>query len=48
MPQEPDLDDLLRDDIMQLMLRSARVTGDELRQQLAAVVRRPRQGKSED
>ena len=48
MSQEPDLEELLRDDIMQLMMRSARVTGDELRRQLAAVTRRSRQGKSED
>ena len=39
MTNEPDLEDLLRDDIMAPVLRSAHVTADDLRRQLAAVVR---------
>lgn len=39
MTNEPDLDDLLRDDIMAPVLRSAHVTPDDLRRQLAAAVR---------
>ena len=44
MTNEPDLEDLLRDDIMAPVLRSAHVTPDDLRRQLAAVVR----GKDRD
>jgi hypothetical protein len=39
MTNEPDLEDLLRDDIMEPVLRSAHVTADDLRRQLAAAVR---------
>ena len=40
MTNEPDLEDLLRDDIMAPVLRSAGVTPDDLRRQLAAAVLR--------
>ena len=39
MTNEPDLEDLLRDDIMAKVLRSAHVTPDDLRHQLAAALR---------
>lgn len=39
MTNEPNLEDLLRDDIMAPVLRSAHVTPDDLRRQLAAAVR---------
>ncbi|HEY1506499.1 MAG TPA: hypothetical protein VGF92_19510 [Stellaceae bacterium] len=39
MTNEPDLEDLLSDDIMAPVLRSAHVTPDDLRRQLAAAVR---------
>jgi len=39
MKNETDLEDLLRDDIMAPVLRSAHLTPDDLRRQLAAVVR---------
>lgn len=39
MINEPNLEDLLRDDIMAPVLRSAHVTPDDLRRQLAAAVR---------
>ena len=39
MTNEPDLEDLLRDEIMAPVLRSAHVTADDLRRQLAAAVR---------
>ncbi len=38
MTNEPDLEDLLRDDIMKPVLRSAHVTADDLRRQLTAAV----------
>ena len=39
MRNEPDLEDLLLDDIMAPVLRSAHVTPDDLRRQLAAALR---------
>jgi hypothetical protein len=45
MTNEPDLEDLLRDDIMAPVLRSARVTADDLRRQLTAAVRGAALGK---
>jgi hypothetical protein len=44
MTNEPNLEDLLRDDIMTPVLRSANVTPDELRRQLLAAVRRASRG----
>jgi hypothetical protein len=40
MGHEPDLEDLLDDDIMDPVLRSAHVTRDDLRRQLSRVARR--------
>ena len=45
MTNEPDLEDLLRDEIMVPVLRSAHVTPDDLRRQLAAAVRGASLGK---
>jgi hypothetical protein len=48
MTNEPNLEDLLRDDIMAPVLRSAHVTPDDLRRQLAAAVRGSSLGKDGD
>lgn len=48
MTNEPDLEDLLRDDIMVPVLRSAHVTPDDLRRQLAAIVRGSANSKDRD
>jgi hypothetical protein len=48
MTNEPNLEDLLRDDIMTPVLRSAHVTPDDLRRQLAAAVRGAAIGKDRD
>jgi hypothetical protein len=40
MGYEPDLEELLDDDIMEPVLRSAHVTRDDLRRQLSRVARR--------
>jgi hypothetical protein len=48
MTNEPNLEDLLRDDIMAPVLRSAHVTPDELRRQLLALVRRASPGTDRD
>jgi hypothetical protein len=48
MTNEPDLEDLLRDDIMAPVLRSAHVTADDLRRQLTAAVRGASRGKDRD
>lgn len=40
MAHEPDLEELLRDDIMEPVMRSARVTRDDLRRQMSCVARR--------
>ena len=48
MTNEPNLEDLLRDDIMAPVLRSAHVTPDDLRRQLAATVRGSAIGKDRD
>lgn len=48
MTNEPDLEDLLRDDIMAPVLRSAHVTADDLRRQLAAAMRSAALGKDRD
>jgi hypothetical protein len=48
MTNEPDLEDLLRDDIMTPVLRSAQVTPDDLRRQLAAAIRGAAIGKDRD
>ena len=48
MTHEPDLEDLLRDDIMAPVLRNAHVTPDDLRRQLAAVARGTSLGKDRD
>ena len=48
MTNEPDLEDLLRDDLMKPVLRSAHVTADELRRQLVAAVRGSDLGKVRD
>ena len=45
MTTEPNLEDLLRDDIMAPVLRSANVTPDDLRRQLTAAVRGASLGK---
>ena len=47
MTNEPNLEDLLRDDIMAPVLRSAHVTPDDLRRQLVAAVRAAR-GRDRD
>ncbi|HVA12614.1 MAG TPA: hypothetical protein VNF99_05150 [Stellaceae bacterium] len=40
MPHEPDLEELLRDDdVMEPVMRSARVTRDDLRRQLSGIAR---------
>jgi hypothetical protein len=48
MTNEPNLEDLLRDDIMAPVLRSAHVTADDLRRQLKAAVRGASLGKDRD
>jgi hypothetical protein len=48
MTNEPSLEDLLRDDIMAPVLRSAHVTPDDLRRQLTAAVRGASLGKDRD
>ena len=48
MTNEPNLEDLLRDDIMAPVLRSANVTPDDLRRQLAAAVHGASLGKDRD
>jgi hypothetical protein len=48
MTNEPNLEDLLRDDIMAPVLRSAHVTADDLRRQLKAAVRGSSLGKDCD
>ncbi len=48
MTNEPNLEDLLRDDIMAPVLRSAHVTADDLRRQLTAAVRSSSLGKGRD
>jgi hypothetical protein len=48
MTNEPNLEDLLRDDIMAPVLRSAHVTADDLRRQLTAAVRGSSLGKDCD
>ncbi len=48
MTNEPNLEDLLRDDIMAPVLRSAHVTPDDLRRQLVAAVRGAARGKDRD
>lgn len=48
MTNEPNLEDLLRDDIMAPVLRSAHVTPDDLRLQLAAAVRGASIGQERD
>jgi hypothetical protein len=40
MAHEPDLEDLLRDDIMEPVMRSARVTRDDLRRQMSGLAQR--------
>jgi hypothetical protein len=45
MTNEPNLEDLLRDDIMAPVLRSAHVTADDVRRQLTAAVRGSSLGK---
>jgi len=48
MTNEPDLEELLRDDIMAPVLRSAHVTPDDLRRQLAAAMRGASLGEDRD
>jgi len=48
MLNEPNLEDLLRDDLMKPVLRSAHVTAEDLRRQLAAAVRGSVLGKGRD
>lgn len=40
MAHEPDLEELLRDDIMEPVMRSARVTRDDLRRQISCIAQR--------
>ena len=42
MANEPDLEELLDDEIKEPVMRSAHVTRDELRRQLASIARRVR------
>lgn len=42
MANEPDLEELLDDEIMEPVMRSAHVTRDELRRQLSGIARRVR------
>ena len=44
MTKEPDLEDLLRDEMMAPVMRSARVTAEDLRQ-LAALAQQARAGR---
>jgi hypothetical protein len=44
MTREPNLEDLLRDEIMESVMRSARVTPEDLRQ-LAVLAQQARAGK---
>ncbi|HEV8016089.1 MAG TPA: hypothetical protein VGP48_11175 [Stellaceae bacterium] len=47
MPNEPDLEELLRDDIMASVMRSAHVTADDLRQ-LATIAYHARSHQGSD
>lgn len=40
MAHEPNLEDLLRDDIMEPVMRSAHVTRDDLRRQMSGIAQR--------
>lgn len=45
---EPDLEDLLRDEIMEPVMRSAHVTRDDLRRQLSDIAHRGRTAGTSD
>ncbi|HEY3920045.1 MAG TPA: hypothetical protein VGL83_19800 [Stellaceae bacterium] len=48
MAREPDLEELLHDDIMEPVMRSAHVTREDLRRQLQAIARPPHAREDRD